>query len=140
MIVSASCISSTFKINVYSRSALFEEFFPLILALNLQMHFFIYASVLFILTQQDILSSSVSNIFCFLMPIAFTVISFLTSGSSSFGGWSSTLIIHSDSGFQRKAGPLNQRVTLLTFVTSKPLEPSSAGLSFDEMYFHCFIF
>ena len=74
------------------------------------------------------------------MPIAFTATSFLTSGSSSFGGWSSALIVHSDSGFHRKAGPLNERVTLLTFVASKPLEPSSAGLSFDEIYFHCFIF
>ena len=67
-------------------------------------------------------------------------VSFLTSGSSSFGGWNSTLIVHSDSGFQKKAGPLNQRVTLLNFAASKPLEPSSAELSFDKMYFHCSIF
>ena len=98
------------------------------------MYFFTYASVL-ILTQQDILSSSVSNILCFLKPIAFTLTSFLTSVSSSFGGWNSALIVHSDPGFQRKAGPLNQRVTLLTFVASKLLEPASAGLSFDEIYF-----
>ena len=72
------------------------------------------------------------------MPVAFTV-TFLTSGSSSFGDWNSALIVHSYSGFQRKPGPLNQRVTLFTFVASKPLEPS-AGLSFDEMYFHCSTF
>ena len=61
------------------------------------------------------------------MPVAFTVTSFLNSGSSSFGGWNAVLIVHSDSGFLRKAGPLNQRVTLFTFVASKPLEPSSVG-------------
>ena len=65
------------------------------------------------------------------MPIAFKATSFLTSGSSSFGGLNSALIVHPDSGFQRKAGPLNQRVTLLTFVASKPPQPSSAELSFD---------
>ena len=74
------------------------------------------------------------------MPIALKVISFLTLESSSFGGWNAALIVHSDSGFRGKAGPLNQRVILLTFVASKPLEPSSAGLSFYEMYFHCFTF
>ena len=66
--------------------------------------------------------------------------SFLTSGSSSFGGCNLELIVHSDSGFQRKAAPLNQRVPLLSFAPSKPLEPSSAGLSFDKMYFHYSIF
>ena len=70
------------------------------------------------------------------MPKTFTVTSSLTSGSSSFGGWNSALIVHSDSGFQRKAGP-SYFVDLcrITFV-----EPSSAGLSFDEMHFDCFIF
>ena len=115
-----------------------KNFFPLILSLSLQMYFFTYASVLLILIQQDILSSSVSNILCFSMPIAFTVTFFLTSRSSSFGGWSSALIVHSD--FQKKAGPLKQRVNLLTFVACKSLEPSSARLFFHEMYFHCFIF
>ena len=104
------------------------------------MYFFTFASVLLILTQQDILSSRVSNVLCFSMPITFTVTSFLTPGSPSFGDWNSALVVHFDSGFQRKAGPLNQRVTLLTIVTSKPLDPSWSGLSFDEMYFHCFIF
>ena len=61
------------------------------------------------------------------MPIASTVTSFLTSGSSSFGGWNSALIVHSDSGFQRKAGPLNQRVTLLTFVVSPLLNHHRLG-------------
>ena len=117
-----------------------KNFFPLILSLSLQMYFFTYASVLLILIQQDILSSSVSNILCFSRPIAFTVTFFLTSRSSSFGGWSSALIVHSDSGFQKKAGPLKQRVNLLTFVACKSLEPSSARLFFHEMYFHCFIF
>ena len=117
-----------------------KNFFPLILSLSLQMYFFTYASVLLILIQQDILSSSVSNILCFSMPIAFTVTFLLTSRSSSFGGWSSALIVHSDSGFQKKAGPLKQRVNLLTFVACKSLEPSSARLFFHEMYFHCFIF
>ena len=117
-----------------------KYFFPLILSLSLQIYFFTYASVLLILIQQDILSSSVSNILCFSMPIAFTVTFFLTSRSSSFGGWSSALIVHSDSGFQKKAGPLKQRVNLLTFVACKSLEPSSARLFFHEMYFHCFIF
>ena len=74
------------------------------------------------------------------MPTALKVTSFLTSESSSFRGWNAALIVHSDSGFRRKADPLNQQVILLTFVASKPLEPSSAGLSFCEMYLHYFIF
>ena len=137
---SASCMSATFNTHGYSWSALFEDFLLLIFSLNLQMNFFTYVIVILILTQQDILSSSVSNILQFSMPIAFADTSFLTSGSSSFRGWNSSLIVHSDSGFQWKAGPLNQRVTLLTFVASKPLEPSSARLSFAEMCFHCSIF
>ena len=135
MIISASCMSVTFKTHGYSWS----EFLPSIFSLNLQMNFFTYASVLLILTQKDILSSSVSKILCFLMPIAFTVTSFLNSRSFSFG-LNSALIVHSDSGFSRKENSLNQRVNLLTFVASKSLEPSSAGLSFDEMYLHCSIF
>ena len=75
------------------------------------------------------------------MPVAFlTVTAFLTLGFFLFGGWNSALIVHSHSGFQRKADPLNQLATLLTFVASKPLEPSPAGLSFDGMYLHCPIF
>ena len=57
--ISALCISAAFKAHEYSWAALFEEFLPLIFALNLQVNFFTYASVL---SQQDILSSSMSNI------------------------------------------------------------------------------
>ena len=59
---SASCMSAKFRTHGYSWSALFEEFLLLIFPLNLQMNFFTYESVLLILTQQDILSSSVSSI------------------------------------------------------------------------------
>ena len=61
-VISASCLSATFKTDRYSLSVLFEEFLPLNFSLNLQMNFFTYAGFLLILTQQDILSSSVSNI------------------------------------------------------------------------------
>ena len=75
------------------------------------------------------------------MPVAFlTVTAFLALGSFLSGGWNSVLIVHSDSGFQRKAGPLNQLVTLLTFVASILLGPTSAGLPFDGMYLHCPLF
>ena len=106
MILSAFYMSATFNTHAhgYSWSPLFEAFLLLIFSLNLRMNFFTCASVLLILTRENILSSSVSHILQFLMPIVFTVTSFLTSGSSSFGGWNSALIVHSDSGFQRKAG------------------------------------
>ena len=91
-------------------SVLFEEFVFLIFCLNLQVNFSTYASVLPNLIQQEFFS---------FMPKAFTVTSFLTSGSYSFGGWNSALIFQdSDSSFQSKAGTLNQQVTPLTFVAS----------------------
>ena len=97
--VFASCLSASFKTHGYFWSALFEEFILLIICLNLQMNFFTYASVLLILVQQDIFSSTVCNILQFLVPIAFTVTSFLTSGHSSFSGYKSALIIYYDSCF-----------------------------------------
>ena len=111
MILSVSFIVATFITHGYSWSALVEEFFL-----------------------------SMSNILQFSMAIAFTFTSLLTSGSSSFVSCNSALIFTSDSGFQGKAESWNQRVTLLTFVPSKPLEPISAGLSCDKMYFHCSVF
>ena len=61
-VISASCLSATYKTDRYTLSVLFEEFLPLNFPLNLQMNFFKYAGFLLILTQQDILSSSMSDI------------------------------------------------------------------------------
>ena len=98
-------------------------------------HFSISAIIRFILNQHEYFSSIFPKRLS-LTAILFVFTCLFNFGSSGYNDSGTKLVSHDDCGLHNNFEPWNHLSILTNFLKLIPRETSSAGFSFDEIYFH----